>query len=210
MKLPHFSQNLSRHILQKKNIPKILRFCWRQHFSYTSNVISDEFADSVLRKDSTLVYKLEFFETHIETDPSKQQAAPKLRLSFNRSSLGKILKQGRTFYIVNNKLIFGSQCGKDQGNMPEDLNSLSFKLWKICGLMLLWRLRSCIFWLLLQFLESLRVSEFFWLTATTCFQDVIFSSVIIIFIIITIIILLLIIIIITSPVEFWFSISYYF
>ena len=51
-----------------------------------SNVISDELADSFLRKDPTLVYKLEFFKTHIETDPSKQQAAPKLRLSFNRRS----------------------------------------------------------------------------------------------------------------------------
>ena len=79
--------------------------------------------------------------------------------------------------------------------MPEDLNSLSFKLWKICDLMLLWRLQNCMFWLLLQFLESLQVSEFFWLTATICFQDVFFFSIIILIIIIIITFIIIIIII---------------
>ena len=80
--------------------------------------------------------------------------------------------------------------------MPEDLNSLSFKLWKICDLMLLWRLQNCMFWLLLQFLESLQVSEFFWLTATICFQDVFFFSIIILIIIIIITFIIIIIIVI--------------
>ena len=86
-------------------------------------------------------------------------------------------------------------AAKTKPIMPEDLNSWSFKLWKICDLMLLWRLQNCMFWLLLQFLESLQVSEFFWLTATICFQDVIFFSIIIIIIIIITFIIIIIIII---------------
>ena len=84
-------------------------------------------------------------------------------------------------------------AAKTKPIMPEDLNSWSFKLWKICDLMLLWRLQNCMFWLLLQFLESLQVSEFFWLTATICFQDVIFFSIIIIIIIIITFIIIIII-----------------